>query len=888
METHEINKRFLDFFARHDHTRVPSASLLLDDPTLLFVNAGMVQFKPYFVGEVPAPYPRATSVQKCVRTGDIDEVGKTTRHNTFFQMAGNFSFGDYFKHGAIKQAWELLTTSQDDGGFGFDPSRLWATVYEHDAETAALWREIAGLPSDRIQYRDAEDNYWDMGVPGPCGPCSEIYYDRGPEYGREGGPAVDEDRYLEIWNLVFMQELRGELSPKKGHAPIGELPQKNIDTGMGIERVAYLLQGVENVYETDLVRPVINRAEEFSGRRYGADHTDDVRFRVIADHARSGVMLIADGVTPGNEARGYVLRRLLRRIVRSVRLLGVHEPVLPEFAAVVRDAMAPSYPEVARDFDRISDVMRLEEETFLATLTSGSRIFDLAASQTRDSGGTILAGDKAFQLHDTYGFPIDLTLEMAAEQGLAVDEDGFRTLMEQQRQRAKADAASRKTGRGDLSVYRNLLEDHGETQFLGYTDLQADARVLGLLVDGKPVPAAAEGITAELVLDRTPFYAEGGGQIADTGVLVGEGVELTVLDVQKLVPGLFVHRVEVVAGEVGVDTRLTASVDGTRRAAVARSHSATHLVHAAVRGAYGNRAAQAGSLNTPGRMRFDFTTPKSVSADVLTEVEEEVNDYLQTDVEVRSYTTTKDRALELGAVALFGEKYGNDVRVVDMGDYSRELCGGTHVERIGQLGLVKLVGDASVGSGVHRVEALVGGDALRHVRKEQLLVSQLAGTLKVPTDELPSRVEDVLTRLRNAEKEIEQLRMREVLGSAGTLADRATDVGGVAVVAERLDQSIDAGSLRALTGEVRNRLGTRPGVVALFSPSGDGKVSFVVATTAAARDAGLAAGKLVPAFAESIGGRGGGKPDMAQGGGSRPDGIGQAVEALRSAVAAAR
>ncbi|OQO94915.1 alanine--tRNA ligase [Saccharomonospora piscinae] len=888
METHEINKRFLDFFARHDHTRVPSASLLLDDPTLLFVNAGMVQFKPYFVGEVPAPYPRATSVQKCVRTGDIDEVGKTTRHNTFFQMAGNFSFGDYFKHGAIKQAWELLTTSQDDGGFGFDPSRLWATVYEHDAETAALWREIAGLPSDRIQYRDAEDNYWDMGVPGPCGPCSEIYYDRGPEYGREGGPAVDEDRYLEIWNLVFMQELRGELSPKKGHAPIGELPQKNIDTGMGIERVAYLLQGVENVYETDLVRPVINRAEEFSGRRYGADHTDDVRFRVIADHARSGVMLIADGVTPGNEARGYVLRRLLRRIVRSVRLLGVHEPVLPEFAAVVRDAMAPSYPEVARDFDRISDVMRLEEETFLATLTSGSRIFDLAASQTRDSGGTILAGDKAFQLHDTYGFPIDLTLEMAAEQGLAVDEDGFRTLMEQQRQRAKADAASRKTGRGDLSVYRNLLEDHGETQFLGYTDLQADARVLGLLVDGKPVPAAAEGTTAELVLDRTPFYAEGGGQIADTGVLVGEGVELTVLDVQKLVPGLFVHRVEVVAGEVGVDTRLTASVDGTRRAAVARSHSATHLVHAAVRGAYGNRAAQAGSLNTPGRMRFDFTTPKSVSADVLTEVEEEVNDYLQTDVEVRSYTTTKDRALELGAVALFGEKYGNDVRVVDMGDYSRELCGGTHVERIGQLGLVKLVGDASVGSGVHRVEALVGGDALRHVRKEQLLVSQLAGTLKVPTDELPSRVEDVLTRLRNAEKEIEQLRMREVLGSAGTLADRATDVGGVAVVAERLDQSIDAGSLRALTGEVRNRLGTRPGVVALFSPSGDGKVSFVVATTAAARDAGLAAGKLVPAFAESIGGRGGGKPDMAQGGGSRPDGIGQAVEALRSAVAAAR
>lgn len=888
METHEINKRFLDYFAKNDHTRVPSASLILDDPTLLFVNAGMVQFKPYFLGEVSPPYKRATSVQKCVRTGDIDEVGKTTRHNTFFQMAGNFSFGDYFKHGAIEQAWELLTSSRDAGGFGFDPDRLWATVYEHDAEAAAIWRDVAGLPSERIQFRGPDDNYWDMGVPGPCGPCSEIYYDRGPEYGREGGPVVDEDRYLEIWNLVFMQEMRGELSPKKGHPPIGELPQKNIDTGMGIERVAYLLQGVENVYETDLVRPVIKKAEEFSGRRYGADHADDVRFRVIADHARSGVMLITDGVTPGNEARGYVLRRLLRRIVRSMRLLGVHEPVLPEFAAVVRDAMSPSYPEIAREFERISDVMRVEEETFLSTLTSGSRIFDLAAQETKRSGGTILAGDKAFQLHDTYGFPIDLTLEMASEQGLAVDEEGFRTLMEQQRQRAKADAAARKTGHGDLSVYRTLLDQHGETQFVGYTDLQATARVLGLLVDGQPARTAGEGTKAELVLDRTPFYAEGGGQIADTGALVGEGVELKVLDVQKTVPGLFVHRVEVVAGEVGIDTRLTASVDGTRRESIARSHSATHLVHAAVRGAYGNRAAQAGSLNTPGRMRFDFTTPKSVSADVLTEVEEEVNDYLQTNVEVQAYTTTKDKALELGAVALFGEKYGDKVRVVDMGDYSRELCGGTHVERIGELGLVKLVSDASVGSGVHRVEALVGTDALRHVRKEQLLVSQLAGTLKVPTDELPSRIEDVLTRLRNAEKEIEQLKLREVLGSADTLAGRAQDVRGVSVVAEKLDHAIDAGALRALTGEVRNRLGSRPGVVALFSPSGEGKVSFVVATTAAARDAGLAAGKLVPSFAEPLGGRGGGKPDMAQGGGTRPEGVEQAIDALRAAVAESR
>ncbi|GAA1230365.1 alanine--tRNA ligase [Prauserella halophila] len=885
METHEISKRFLDHFENYGHTRVPSASLILDDPTLLFVNAGMVQFKPYFLGEVPPPYPRATSVQKCVRTGDIDEVGKTTRHNTFFQMAGNFSFGDYFKEGAIARAWELLTSSQDAGGLGFDPQRLWVTVYEHDAEAAGLWREVTGIPSERIQVRDGKDNYWDMGVPGPGGPCSEIYYDRGPEYGRDGGPVVDEDRYLEIWNLVFMQDIRGEQSPKLGHAPVGELPQKNIDTGLGIERVAFLLQGVDNVYETDLVRPVIARAEEFSGRRYGADHTDDVRFRVIADHARSGVMLIGDGVTPGNEARGYVLRRLLRRIIRAVRLLGVHEPVLPEFAAVVRDAMSPSYPEIARDFDRISDVMRQEEETFLATLTSGSRIFDVAAEETKRSGGSILAGDKAFQLHDTYGFPIDLTLEMAAEQGLSVDEDGFRTLMEEQRQRAKADAASRKTGHGDLSVYRRLLEQHGETQFLGYTDMQATATVLGLLSEGQPVSVVGEGSKVEIVLDRTPFYGESGGQIADTGVLVGHGVEVAITDVQKLVPGLFVHRGEITGGELALDTELTASVDATRRRSIARSHSATHLVHSAVRGAYGKRAAQAGSLNSPGRMRFDFTTAGAVSSDVLTEVEEEVNDYLQTNVEVSAYTTTKDKALELGAIALFGEKYGNDVRVVDMGDYSRELCGGTHVDRIGELGLVKLVSDASIGSGVHRVEALVGTDALRQVRKEQLLVSQLAGTLKVPAEQVPERIEDVLSRLRSAEKEIEQLKTQQVLGSAGSLADGAEDVAGVSLVAQKLDGGIDAAGVRALAGEVRNRLGSRPGVVALFAPSEDGKVSFVVATTAAARDKGFAAGTLVPSFAEAVGGRGGGKPDMAQGGGSNPAGIDQAIAALRNALA---
>ncbi|KAA5831849.1 alanine--tRNA ligase [Saccharopolyspora hirsuta] len=883
MQTHEINNRFTEHFRSRGHTVVPSASLILDDPTLLFVNAGMVQFKPYFLGEAPAPYPRATSIQKCVRTGDIDEVGKTTRHNTFFQMAGNFSFGDYFKEGAMQFAWELLTKSQADGGYGFDPQRLWVTVYEKDDEARQLWQDVVGVPADRIQARDGKDNYWDMGVPGPGGPCSEIYYDRGPKYGREGGPVADEDRYIEIWNLVFMQDIRGEQSPKLGHPPIGTLPSKNIDTGMGVERVACLLQGVENVYETDLVRPVIAKAEELSGRRYGANHEDDVRFRVIADHARSGVMLVGDGVTPGNEARGYVLRRLLRRIIRSTRLLGVQEPVLSEFSKVVRDAMAPSYPELVTEFDRIDSVMRNEEEAFLATLTAGSKIFDVAVAETKKAGGGQLSGDKAFQLHDTYGFPIDLTLEMASEQGLSVDEQGFRDLMAEQRRRAKEDAKARKTGHGDLSTYRTLLDQHGTTEFIGYTDLQSHSRVLGLLVDGQPAKSAPAGTEVELVLDRTPFYAEGGGQIADTGRLVGPGVAVEVHDVQRAVPGLFVHRAKVVEGELGVDTTLEAAVDQARRHAIERSHSATHLVHAAVRSAYGKRAAQAGSLNSPGRMRFDFTAPAAVSAGVLTGVEEEVNDYLQSDVEVQTYNTTMDRAMELGAVALFGEKYGDQVRVVDMGDYSRELCGGTHVPRIGRLGVVKLVSDSSVGSGVHRVEALVGMDAMRHISKEHLLVSQLAEQFKVPAEELPERINGVVSRLKAAEKEIQQLRVAQVLQSAGELAGKGTDVHGVTVVAEQVPDGVDASALRALAGEVRGRLGSRPSVVALFSAEAE-KVSFVVGVSDAARDQGLAAGKLVPSFAPEVGGRGGGKPDMAQGGGSNPAGITAAIGALRKAV----
>jgi alanyl-tRNA synthetase len=860
--------------------------LLVDDPNLLFVNAGMVPFKPYFLGQATPPYSRAASVQKCVRTPDIDEVGKTTRHNTFFQMAGNFSFGDYFKQGAIEYAWQLVTGPINAGGYGFDPDRIWVTVYLDDDEAAHLWRTVAGIPADHIQRRGMDDNFWSMGVPGPCGPSSEIYFDRGADFGRPGGPVVDEDRFLEIWNLVFMQDERGpSTGPRKSDFSIlGPLPAKNIDTGMGVERVAVLLQDVPNVYETDLLRPVITRAEELSSRRYGADPANDVRFRVIADHARTSVMLIGDGVTPSNEARGYVLRRLLRRTVRSLRLLGVTEPVLSDITAVVRDTMGPSYPEIVTDYQRIEAVARAEEEAFLATLSAGSRIFDLAVAQTRQAGGAQLSGDQVFQLHDTYGFPIDLTLEMAAEAGLSVDEAGFRALMEQQRQRAKADAAARRSGHGDLSEYRSVLDRRGRTDFLGYDELSAEARVIGLLVNGVGVPAAGAGNAVEVVLDRTPFYAEGGGQQADTGTLTGDGFLIEVADVQSPIDGLSVHRGMVVSGEVRLDDPVLAQVDVTRRRAVARAHSATHLVHAGIRQALGPSAAQAGSLNAPGRLRFDFTSPGgAVPPSVLTDVEDEVNQVLLRSLPVTADVMSMADARRQGALAMFGEKYGDAVRVVTIGDYSKELCGGTHVPNSADIGLVKLLSEASIGAGVRRVEALVGLDAFRFLAREHVLLSQLAEQFKARPEELPDRIGTVVERLRLAERELDKLRASAVLSSAGSLADAAEQVGGVALVATEVPSGFGGADLRALATEVRARLGQRPGLVVLFSVDQEtSKVSFVVATTGAARQLGLAAGALVPVFGPAVGGRGGGKPDMAQGGGTQPAGIPAAIAALRT------
>ena len=882
MQTHEIRQRYLDYFTDAGHTLVPSAPLILDDPNLLFIGAGMMQFVPYFLEQPAAPYPRATSVQKCVRTGDIDNVGVTTRHNTFFQMAGNFSFGDYFKRGAITHAWALLTNSVADGGYGMDPERIWVTVYLDDDEAISLWEEVAGLPSERIQRRGMADNYWSMGIPGPCGPCSEIYYDRGPAYGVEGGPEADEDRYIEIWNLVFMQNERGGGTGKENFEVLGPLPKQNIDTGMGVERVAFLLQGVDNVYETDLVRPVITKAEELSGRRYGAgSEVDDVRFRVIADHARTAVMLVADGVTPGNDGRGYVLRRLLRRIVRSAQLLGIDRPSMGALVSVVRETMSQSYPELVSDGARIERIAVGEEATFLQTLTAGSKLFDSAAAEVRAAGSTVIGGDKAFALHDTYGFPIDLTLEMAAEAGITVDESGFRALMAEQRQRAKSDAASRKHAHGDLSVYRELL-DAGPTEFTGYTELSTEATVIGIINDGGRTRVASEGDVVEVVLDRSPLYAESGGQDSDAGVITGPNVHLEVLDVQKVAKRLWVHRVAVRAGELTEGTAVLAQVDPVWRAGARQGHSGTHLVHAALREVLGPTALQNGSYNKPGYLRLDFAWQGGLSAETRSEVEEVANRAVRDDLPVRVLYTDMAGAKELGALALFGETYDSEVRVVEIGGpWSRELCGGTHVVHSSQVGPVTLLGESSVGSGVRRIEAYVGLDAYRYLAKERALVQGLAATLKVPEDEVPNRVTDLLERLHVAERELEKTRAAAVLSAAGTLAGAAERIGNVLLVASTVADGITASDLRALAGDIRGKLGQQPGVVALFS-AGAGKVAFVVATTAQARDQGIAAGKLVPSFAAAVGGRGGGKADMAQGGGTEPGGIPAAVAALRA------
>ena len=893
MLSQEISKRWIEFFEKRGHTVVPSASLISNEPGAMFTIAGMVPFIPYFLGRETPPFSRATSVQKCIRTLDIEEVGKTARHGTFFQMAGNFSFGDYFKEQAIPFAYELLTASQDEGGYGLDPERLWVTIYEGDNEAFDVWTKTVGFPEERIQRMGMKENYWSTGQPGPAGPDSEIFYDRGPAYGKEGGPAVDDDRYIEIWNLVFMQYQRGEGIGKEDFEILGELPKKNIDTGLGVERLAMLLQGVENFYETDQVRPVLDAASKLSGKKYHGSESpedpgyeDDVRMRVVADHIRSSLMLIADGVTPSNEGRGYILRRLMRRAIRAMRLLGVTEPCLPILFPASRDAMAGAFPYVADDFERISRIAYAEEKAFLHTIETGTERLEEAVATAKENGSNSVSGAEAFALHDTYGFPIDLTLEMAAEAGVKVDEKAFRELMAEQRHRAQADAKAKKGSFADLSELRKLVDERGSI-FTGYTELRTETHLRALLKDGVSVPVAKAGDKIEVVLDETPFYAEGGGQAADTGVITGNGFVIDVQDVQQPVKGLSVHRAVVREGEAHPGAEVVAQVDVQRRRDGEKAHSGTHIVHAALHQVLGNEATQRGSFNKEGYLRFDFAWGESLSDSAKREVEEVANLAIRDNHEVIAREMPLAEAKALGAMSLFGEKYGNIVRMVEIGgEFSRELCGGTHVGTSSEIGSLTLLTEQSVGSGNRRVEALVGMNSFEHLAAERTLVNQLTGMMKVQSSaELPEKINQTLAKLKSAEKELEKLRREKLQAEAGKLLENAQTIGSVRVLTHHAGE-LDANGVRSLALDLRSRFGSEAAVVAVTGVT-NGRPVILVATNEGAREAGIKAGALVRLAAGVLGGGGGGKDDVAQGGGQDASKVSEALDAIRNAIAQA-
>ncbi len=884
MQTAEIRRRWLDFFERNGHTVVPSASLISEDPSLLFTVAGMVPFIPYMSGLVPAPYGRATSVQKCVRTLDIEEVGKTTRHGTFFQMNGNFSFGDYFKREAIAFAWEFLTGSQDDGCLGLDPQLLWVTVFQDDDESIGIWREIADIPMERIQRRGMKDNYWSTGQPGPAGPCSEIYYDRGPAYGREGGPEADEDRYIEIWNLVFMQYERGQGTGKDSFEILGELPKKNIDTGMGLERVAFLMQGVENLYEIDQVRPVLDLAAKLSGKTYGAKTEDDVRLRVVADHVRSALMLIGDGVTPGNDGRGYVLRRLLRRTVRAMRLLGVEDTTFSQLFATSRDAMKAAYPELETDWDRIHRIAVAEEEAFLRTLTSGTSVLEEALDEVKATGSKQLGGSTAFLLHDTYGFPIDLTLEIAEEAGLTVDRDGFKALMAEQRDRAKADAREKKLGGTDLSVY-SAFRAKGETKFTGYEELQTESRIIGLISDGREVNKANSGEIVEVILGETSFYAESGGQDSDAGLIIGDGFELEVLDVQKPIKGLISHKAILRSGSLELGAKATTQVDANWRIGACQAHSGTHVMHAALREVLGPNALQSGSYNKPGYLRLDFSWTSALSAETRSELEEVANLAIRRDLPVKAQFMSLADAKAWGAVALFGETYDESVRVIEVGGpWSRELCGGTHVSHSSQIGLISLINETSVGSGSRRVEALVGIEAFRSLAQERAIVARLTDGFKVSKDSLEERIAGLSEDLKSTQKKLAAFEAERLAQRIPELISaNSTSVGSYKLISSNLGELASIDDVRSIVTQIRDRVQAEAAVIAILAVVNE-KPAVVIATTEGARSAGAKAGLLVREASTVLGGGGGGKDDIAQGGGQNVAAINDALSAIAKAL----
>jgi alanyl-tRNA synthetase len=869
MEGADIRERFLSFFEERGHTRVPSSSLIPNDPSLLLTTAGMVQFKPYFLGEQEPPYPRAASAQKSFRTTDIENVGRTIRHMTFFEMLGNFSFGDYFKEGAIALAWELATE-----GYGLEPDRLWASVYEKDDDAADLW--TAYLPVDRIVRRGMDDNFWSMGVAGPCGPSSELFVDRGPAHGPDGGPDASEERFLEIWNLVFMQYERDD-----DFNLVGELESKGIDTGSGLERVAIVLQGTPSLYETDLLAPILEAAQSVTGRRYGEDEARNLSLRILAEHGRAVTFLVADGVVPANEGRGYVLRRMLRRVVLHARKLGVEKEVMGPLVEATVEVMGSAYPELVERKPFVLQVAASEEDHFGVTLRHGMTLFEDLVARLTSTGDTTFPGDEAFRYHDTYGFPIELTVELAQDQGLEVDTEGFDRLMAEQRERARA-----ATGGGhDRAALVDVARQAGKTEFVGYEHLEAGATVAAVIRDGNPVDTAGQGDRVDLVLDRTPFYAEAGGQVGDTGVIRTSTGEATVEDTVHGPAQVIVHRARVATGEIRPGQEAEAGVDAGRREAAARSHTGTHVVHWTLRRLLGEHARQAGSLVAPGRLRFDFTHFEPLSRDRLEEVEGLANRRLAEDAPVRAYETTFEFARSQGAIALFGEKYGDLVRVVEIGDYSVELCGGTHVPHTGQVALTLITGEQSIGSGLRRIEALVGPEALAEINRERRLVEEVAEVLGAgDPSQAADRARRAVARIKELEDALGRVRSHELAARVEDLVGSAVDVEGVRLIVTALPGE-DPGALRELAIKLRDRLEREGHGAAVLGTADGSKATVVAACTRALIDRGVAAPDLLQPAAELLGGRAGGKPNLAFGGGGKASALGQALGSISDRLA---
>ncbi len=871
MESHRIRELFLSFFEERDHRRVPSASLIPPPESgLLLTNAGMNQFIPYFLGQAEPPYLRAVSSQKCFRANDIDNVGHTDRHLTMFEMLGNFSFGDYFKSDAIPWAHRLITE-----GYGIEHDRLWVTVYDDDAEAESIWIEAAGLAPERIVHRGRLDdegqlaNYWHTHAAGPGGPCSEIFVDRGARYGPEGGPDVDEDRFMEIWNLVFIQDqVDADLEI------VGELPAKNIDTGSSLERVATLLQGVDNVFETDLFLPLLDVAESLSGKRHGDDDRDDVSLKVVAEHGRATAFLIADGVQPANEGRGYILRRMLRRVVTHARRLGVQGSVMEPLVRRTVEQMGDVYPELRENEAFVLQVATSEEERFTATLRQGLQLFEQAKERTHGAGA--LPGDDAFMLSDTFGFPLQLTQELAAEAGLTVDVDRFSELLEDQRRRARASAKKVPIGIDAGAV--------PPTEFVGYRHLDAEGRIVTML-DGesRELSVAEEGDEVQVFLDVSPFYAEGGGQIGDHGTIRTSTGLIQVVDAQWAGSHAIVHTGVVGSGEVRAGQEAQGQVDAARREATARAHTSTHIVHWTLKHLLGEHARQAGSLVAPGRLRFDFPHPSAVPQEILEEAEIEANRRLALDDAVRIYETTFDEAKAQGAVALFGEKYGDLVRVVEVGDYSRELCGGTHVHRTGNVALIRILHEGSIGAGMRRVEALVGPDALREINVERALLQRVAEALGT-TDprSADERARQLVERVKRLENELGKLRQGDVASLVDDIVGRASRVADVQVVASL--QDADADQLRELAQKAVSKLEGNGGAAVVLGTDQGGKALIVGACSGRLVERGVTAPALLEQAARTIGGGAGGKPILGFAGGPNADAVKEAIQGIPARV----